>query len=469
MAPVAVTPTSEPAVTTSSKQQSASSLVQIPGTDVAFVSTSEPYQRRLKLVESDSNEPEVSFPLILRPTRTSSKDESLTKQELVDAVKSLAPAPSSEYQPSKLQHLMDAHGGAVHFKGLPIQDAQDFSDFLHALAGRVDSNSDSSARDNIWQHHVDKGLMVIRRQMAPNVATANEGPPHQSIGSHNEYGLSTYYPSVIAFCCLSAPTTGGQTPIVNSMALYDRLKSTVPGYIEKISRQGLTFVIHHPVAKVKDSIQGNSLYNPDSFGPTSEEKVDLDSLTEEQKRKLVEDNILELAREGGWGTDLNDAKNQGEGKLGAWHERGFSWTWLPDGSINVFQRVPGIRIHPTLGKPAYFNNVGNRYAYAKEHGCLQPPHYSEEKKDFFPPPSFPRPLSEEGEGEDEAIPLDWLEEAHRWTERLQAHVEWEQGDVLVIDNLAVQHARTPWTGPRKLVASLWDQRSYLDKNVPIRT
>ncbi|SYW82946.1 uncharacterized protein UBRO2_05039 [Ustilago bromivora] len=423
MAPVAVTPSSPPATSTSSKHfSSASCLIHISGSDVAFAPSFEPYQRRLKLVENDPNEPEITFSLVLRPTRTSSKDEPLAKQELIEAIKSFAPAPSTEYQPSKLQHLMDAHGGAVHFKGLPIQDANDFSNFMHALAGR-------------------------------------------SIGSHNEYGLYMHYPSVIAFCCLSAPTSGGQTPIVNSMVLYDRLKSTVPGYIEKISRQGLTFFIHHPVAEVKDSVKGNSLYSSDSFGPTPEEKVNLDSMTEEQKRKLVEDNILELAREGGWGTDLND---QVEDKLGAWHERGFSWTWLPDGSINVFQRVPGIRIHPTLGKPAYFNNVGNRYAYSKEHGCLRPPHYSEEKRDFFPPPSFPRPLSE-GEEEDEAIPLDWLQEAHRWTECLQAHVEWEQGDVLLIDNLAVQHARTPWSGPRKLVASLWDQRSYLDKNLPSRT
>lgn len=467
MAPVAVSSPSNTTPTPPSKAVAASS-------DVTFIPASEPYQRRLKLVESDPDEPEVTFPLVLKPVRSAAD---LTAAQVVEAVKSLAPTASAGYKPSKLQQLMDTHGGAVHFKGLPIQDADEFSKFMHALAGTLPSNAGAEGRNNLLVHHVDKGLMVIRHAMAPNVATANEGPPHQSIGSHNEYGLSTHYPSIIAFCCLSPPTTGGQTPIVNSLALYDRLKSTAPGYIEKIERRGLTFVIHHPVAKVQGSVQGNSLYNADSFGPTPEAKVDLKSLNEEQKRKLVEEKILELAREGGWSDSLaggGDATEGGEaGKLGAWHERGFSWTWLPDGSINVFQRVPGIRIHPTLQKPAYFNNVGNRYAYSKEHGCLQPPHYSEEKRDFFPPPSFPLPLDREGgapsDQEDESIPLEWLEEAHRWTERLQAHVEWEQGDVLVIDNLAVQHARTPWTGPRKLVASLWDQRSYLDKNVPIRT
>ncbi|SJX66258.1 uncharacterized protein SRS1_10941 [Sporisorium reilianum f. sp. reilianum] len=465
MAPVAVSNASEAAPALTSKQVAPSDP------DVTFALATEPYQRRLKLVESNPDEPEITFPLILKPTRP------LTTTQLVEAVKPFAPVPSTTYQPSKLQQLMDAHGGAVHFKGLPIRDADDFSTFMHALAGTIPATDDTAGEYNLWAHHVDKGLMVIRHAMAPNVATANEGPPHQSIGSHNEYGLSTHYPSVIAFCCLSAPTSGGQTPIVNSLALYDRLRSEVPAYIEKIRRRGLTFIIHHPVAKVNGSVQGNSLYNADSFGPTPDAEVDLASLSEEQKRKLVEENILELAREGGWGDDSAAQAGGGEegGKYGAWHERGFSWTWLPDGSINVFQRVPGLRIHPTLQKPAYFNNVGNRYAYSKEHDCLQPPHYSEEKRDYFPPPSFPLPLGQETQTadgvrqEDEAIPLDWLEQAHRWTQELQAHVEWQQGDVLVIDNLAVQHARTPWTGPRKLVASLWDQRSYLDKNLPLRT
>ena len=470
MAPVAVSQSSAAVPAPSSKQPASSHIVHLPGSDVAFATATEPYQRRLKLVESNPDECEVTFPLILRPVfHASRSDDQVTTAQLVEAVRSLAPTPSPEYQPSKLQQLMDAHGGAVHFKGLPIRDADDFSKFMHALAGAT-TDSGNAGKYNLWQHHVDKGLMVIRHAMAPNVATANEGPPHQSIGSHNEYGLSTHYPSVIAFCCLSAPTSGGQTPIVNSLALYDRLKTSVPGYIEKIERRGLTFIIHHPVAKVQGSVQGNSVYNADSFGPTADAKVDLASLTEEQKRRLVGENILELAREGGWSDAAANDEILEDRKLGAWHQRGFSWTWLPDGSINVFQRVPGIRIHPTLQRPAYFNNVGNRYAYSKEHGCLQPPHYSEEKKDYFPPPSFPRPLDEEEGGkEDEPIPLEWLESAHRWTKELQAHVEWEQGDILVIDNLAVQHARTPWEGPRKLVASLWDQRSYLDKNVPIRS
>lgn len=110
--------------------------------NIAFAPASEPYQRRLKLVQNDPNEREVTFPLIVRPVRTNGSAEPLTTPEIVESVRSLAPAPASEYRPSRLQELMDAHGGAVHFKGLPIRSADDLATSCTAwqvLLGRAAS------------------------------------------------------------------------------------------------------------------------------------------------------------------------------------------------------------------------------------------------------------------------------------------------------------------------------------------
>jgi hypothetical protein len=35
-------------------------------------------------------------------------------------------------------------------------------------------------------------------------------------------------------------------------------------------------------------------------------------------------------------------------------------------------------------------------------------------------------------------------------------VYWEQGDVVLLDNLAVMHSRKPWVGDRRVLAALWD-------------
>jgi len=39
---------------------------------------------------------------------------------------------------------------------------------------------------------------------------------------------------------------------------------------------------------------------------------------------------------------------------------------------------------------------------------------------------------------------------------MQVDVHWQQGDVVLLDNLAVMHSRKPWVGDRRVLAALWD-------------
>lgn len=325
-----------------------------------------------------------------------------------------------------LRRLLSESGGAIQFKGTPLRTAEDFSAFLHVLA-----------QGSGWTAHVDKGLMVVRRPYAANVATANEGPSDQEIGSHNEYGLSAHYPSYIAFFCLSEPEVGGATPIASSFELRERLEEEVPTYMEAIEREGLSFAIHHPREIIAGHLQGNGVFSANAFGPPD---GNVTGTSEVEKRAIVERNVEALAREDGWAPGLPQEEP-------VWRRRGYSALWQDDGSLLVKQRVPGVRMHPAFGVPTYFNNVHNRLHYAD----MYKREVAAGKATLLQLP--PEIVGESGE---RALQSDWVEAVRRVTGEAQVDVTWRVGDVLLLDNLAVQHGRRPWRGDRRLLASLWD-------------
>ena len=60
-------------------------------------------------------------------------------------------------------------------------------------------------------------------------------------------------------------------------------------------------------------------------------------------------------------------------------------------------------------------------------------------------------------GNGESVPLDVLLEAKQICEDRAIDISWQTGDVALISNYLMMHARRPWNGPegtRKLLASL---------------
>ncbi|CAO1627134.1 unnamed protein product [Parajaminaea phylloscopi] len=399
-----------------------------------FVAASGPHQKKLQLSTAPR---EPTFPGVYVPGKPE-----LTVDETIAAARDLGRQPAqgpSDRDESALRGLLDAHAGALHFRNLPLRTGDDFSRFLFALAEGAG-----------WQPHVDKGLMVVRHPHAPNVATANDGPPDAPIGLHNEYALSSHYPAYICFFCASPPEEGGETPIASSLELYDRLRDRAPAYIDAIEHQGIAFGIHHPVERLANTLAGNSLYSASAFGPS--DGSDPAGLTEEQRREVAESNVRALGVEGGWQPDLPDSAPN-------WQRRGFEAQWQPDGSLLALQRVPGVRQHPRFERPTYFTNLLNNYMYAEDHGSLEPPHHSNKTRLASGAPWLRVPPKIVGDtpAKDELIPRPWIDEVKTTTAELKVDVPWQLGDVLVLDNLAAQHGRNTWRGDRRLLASLWDR------------
>ena len=152
---------------------------------------------------------------------------------------------------------------------------------------------------------------------------------------HNEFGFSPSFPSYVAFFCLQPPETGGQTGVSSSLAAYNHLKKACPRLLKGYTERGISYPAPHPISEKGGQLFGNGLYKKTAFGPA--DGSDISSLPEEERRRIVNQNIRALAESGGWSQSA--ATDQ---YLPAWKRRGFNWSWRDDGSgVDIFQRVPG--------------------------------------------------------------------------------------------------------------------------------
>ncbi|KJX92286.1 hypothetical protein TI39_contig5877g00003 [Zymoseptoria brevis] len=294
---------------------------------------SKDYQKSLQIIRG-SDEPVISFPLVLEP-----RISETSKDEVLKEARKLGARPDDIDLHSGIRKLLDTNGGAIHFKNLPLKSAEDFSDFMFALAG---------TGKYAWTPHEHVGMEVLRRPQAKNVLTANEGPPSHFIGWHNEYAVSPVHPHYLALYCNVKPGSGGETSVSNSNALYDRLKTEAPGFVEGCARKGLVYHIPHNAEQVGGIVGGNGLYKDSAFGPKAGEQL---PETEEGRRAMVEAKILDLAQRGGWHKDI-DTTN---GEEPVWRRRGFEWTWRDNGDLDVIHRVSGCCEHPVTRRPGIFN------------------------------------------------------------------------------------------------------------------
>lgn len=146
--------------------------------------------------------------------------------------------------------------------------------------------------------------------------------------------MSPVHPHYLILYCEVPPGGGGQTSVVSSLALFDRLKKEVPDFVEGCAYKGLVYQIPHTATQVGGIVGGNGLYKASAFGPTDGSPP---PTTEEGKRQLVESRVVDLAQRGGWHAGIDRTDDS----LPVWQRRGFDWTWQDNGDLEVVHRVPG--------------------------------------------------------------------------------------------------------------------------------
>lgn len=239
-----------------------------------------------------------------------------------------------------------------------------------------------------------------RSSLAKGVFTTTEYPPDQEISLHCENAYQRAWPLKVAFCCLIAPETGGATQIADVRKVTASLS---PDLLERFERLGVRYVRH---------------YRP---------YVDIP-----------------------WETVFQTSDR---GELAAFCARnGIEHEWLDGNTLRTSQTNQGLATHPKTGERVFFNQ-----AHLFHISNLQPEVARSLRAmygDRLPRNTF------YGDGSD--IPEEDLQAIRDAFKAAEMSFPWHAGDVMLLDNMQMAHGRKPFTGQRKVVATLLDAHSAAD-------
>lgn len=275
------------------------------------------------------------------------------------------------------------HHGALLFRGFEIDSVPKFERFsLNACERIFDENSE----------HV---------MVSANVAVPVFYPPEQHLLWHNENSFNHLWPTRIIFCCVEPPAKGGETPIVDSRRVYER----IPAEIRE--------------AFVSKGVMYQRNYG-DSLG------LDWQKVFKTSDRARVE----ELGRQN---------RMQVE--------------WKPGNRLRTFCVRPAVIRHPVTGEVSWFNQGQHWHV-----SCLDP-ETRQAITSLFADEDLPRNLYF---GDGSPIPDSYMAAILDVYRELEVSFPWQKGDVMVVDNVLVAHGRKPFEGDRKILVALGNVKTYDD-------
>ena len=86
------------------------------------------------------------------------------------------------------------------------------------------------------------GGAAVRTKLTERVFTANESPSSENIPFHHELAQTPEPPTHLFFFCETPPQSGGETPIVLSAEVYDRMAALHPQFMQRIEQVGVKYV-----------------------------------------------------------------------------------------------------------------------------------------------------------------------------------------------------------------------------------
>jgi len=231
---------------------------------------------------------------------------------------------------------------------------------------------------------------AVRVNKTPRVFTANEAPPTAHILFHHEMAQTPLFPSKLFFFCENPPDTGGATPLCRSDDLWEELLKVCSEFAQTCQQKGLRY--SHVMPNENDFASG-------------------------------------MGRS--WRSTLKaQTPEQAEARLAALK---YSYEWIGNDALRATTPVLRAVWDLPSGRKSFFNQLIAFYSAGK-------PNADACKSVTF--------------GDGSEIPHGPVMIASELADRLAFDLDWQRGDVVLIDNFICMHGRRPYTGVRKVLASL---------------
>ena len=244
-----------------------------------------------------------------------------------------------------------------------------------------------------------------RKRITGKSFTTTEYPAALPIMLHTEMSYARKWPRLLAFQCITPPSTGGETPIADMRGVSQRIGATL---IEEFGRRGVCYVRNYGL--------GVDLDWTDAFQTTSKAVVN----------RIARDQDIRL-------------------------------DWISDSRLRSTQRCQGTIPDPFTGEHIWFNQS---HLF---HGSCLPSETRVGLEKMFAPEDLPRNATF---GDGKPIPdksMDAVRDAF-WAEKKL--FKWSAGDLLLVDNLQYAHGRMPFEGARLIAVAMGQEIEGLD--VPAR-
>lgn len=231
-----------------------------------------------------------------------------------------------------------------------------------------------------------------RTQVGGKVYTSTEYPADQSIPMHNEMSYSRAWPRLLGFWSRRAAQEGGETPLADSHAVYRRLDAALRRPFEE---KGVMYVRNY--------------------------------------------GVLDLP----WQEVFQTREPQEVERYCA--QAGIEWEWKGGNRLVTRQVCQAVTTHPETGKTVWFNQA---HLF---HVSSLAPAVRESLLSLVALEDLPRNACY---GDGSPIADSTVAAINTAYAESTSVFPWEEGDLLIVDNVLLAHGRRPFRGEREVLVAM---------------